>query len=72
MPMVGLRILFAIGVFQFINSFRRTSLSCAVAFRKFSPKKRIKELDALTKHNQNIDEMSMRLYADKTKGLLTE
>jgi len=31
-----------------------------------------KELDALAKRNQEIDEMFMSLYADKTKGILTE
>jgi len=31
-----------------------------------------KELDALAKRNQEIDEMFMSLYADKTKGVLTE
>ena len=31
-----------------------------------------KELDALVKRNQDIDEMFMSLYADKTKGVLTE
>ena len=31
-----------------------------------------KELDALSKRNQEIDEMFMSLYADKTKGVLTE
>ena len=31
-----------------------------------------KELDALAKRNQEIDEMFMNLYADKTKGILTE
>lgn len=31
-----------------------------------------KELDALAKRNQEIDEMFMSLYAGKTKGILTE
>ena len=31
-----------------------------------------KELDTLAKRNQEIDEMFMSLYADKTKGILTE
>jgi site-specific DNA recombinase len=31
-----------------------------------------KELDALAKRNQEIDGMFMSLYADKTKGILTE
>ena len=31
-----------------------------------------KELDVLVKRNQEIDEMFMSLYADKTKGILTE
>ena len=31
-----------------------------------------RELEALTKRNQEIDEMFMSLYADKTKGILTE
>ena len=31
-----------------------------------------KELDALAKRNQEIDEMFMSLYADKAKGILTE
>ena len=31
-----------------------------------------KEQDALAKRNQEIDEMFMNLYADKTKGILTE
>ena len=31
-----------------------------------------KELDALAKRNQEIDEMFINLYADKTKGILTE
>ena len=31
-----------------------------------------KELDALAKRNQEIDTMFMSLYADKTKGILTE
>ena len=31
-----------------------------------------KELDVLAKRNQEIDEMFMSLYADKTKGILTE
>ena len=31
-----------------------------------------KELDVLAKRNQEIDEMFMNLYADKTKGILTE
>ncbi len=31
-----------------------------------------KELDVLAKRNQEIDEMFMSLYADKTKGVLTE
>lgn len=31
-----------------------------------------KEFDALAKRNQDIDEMFMSLYADKTKGVLTE
>lgn len=31
-----------------------------------------KELDALVNRNQEIDEMFMGLYADKTKGILTE
>jgi len=31
-----------------------------------------KELDALAKRNQEIDDMFMSLYADKTKGVLTE
>ncbi len=31
-----------------------------------------KELDALAKRNQEIDEMFMSLYADKTRGVLTE
>lgn len=30
------------------------------------------ELDALAKRNQEIDKMFMSLYADKTKGILTE
>ena len=31
-----------------------------------------RELEALTKRNQEIDDMFMSLYADKTKGILTE
>ena len=31
-----------------------------------------KELDALAKRNQEIDEMFMSLYADKAKGILTK
>ena len=31
-----------------------------------------KELDALTKRNQEIDDMFMSLYADKAKGILSE
>ena len=31
-----------------------------------------RELDALTKRNQEIDDMFMSLYTDKTKGVLTE
>jgi len=31
-----------------------------------------KELDTLAKRNQEIDDMFMSLYADKTKGVLTE
>lgn len=31
-----------------------------------------KELDALAKRNQEIDDMFMSLYTDKTKGVLTE
>ena len=31
-----------------------------------------KELGALAKRNQDIDKMFMSLYADKTKGILTE
>ena len=31
-----------------------------------------RELEALTKRNQEIDDIFMSLYADKTKGILTE
>ena len=42
MPAVAGGSLFAIGgSFQSIRFFRRASLSCAVALRKFSPEKRI-------------------------------
>ena len=42
MPAVALGSLFAIGgSFQSIKFFKRASLSCAVALRKFSPEKRI-------------------------------